>query len=75
MELIPWNVPTLKHWCDDIIYMLRMVPPVSFNHIYREHNSLADGLSKQALLLDLGSGHFMETMNGLDIREGHFSLF
>ena len=69
------DVPTLKHWCDDIIYMLRMVPPVSFNHIYREHNSLADGLSKQALLLDLGSGHFTETMNGLDIREGHFSLF
>ena len=69
------DIPTLKHWCDDINYMLRMVQPMSFNHIYREHNTLANDLSKQALLLDLGIGHFTETMDGLSIREGHFSLF
>ena len=69
------DVPTLKHWCDDIIYMLHMAPQVSINHIFREHNTLADGLSKQALLLDMGIGHFTETMDGLTIREGLFSLF
>ena len=69
------DVPTLKHWCDDIITMLRLAPPVSFNHIFREHNTLADGLSKRALHLDMGIGHFSETMNGLTIREGLFSLF
>ena len=39
-------VPSLMHWCDEIINMLQMAPPVIFKQIFREHNSLADGLSK-----------------------------
>ena len=34
--------------------MLQMAPQVIFKHIFREHNLLADGLSKQALKLDMG---------------------
>ena len=52
-----------------------MVPPVSFNHIYREHNTLADGLSKKALQLDMGIGYYTESMDGRVIGEGHFTLF
>ena len=53
MVIISWlnrlsalDVPSLMHWCDDIRNMLQLVPPVIFKHIFREHNSLTDGLSK-----------------------------
>ena len=42
------------------------------------HNKLInnpEGLSKKALNMDLGIGHFSETMDGLIIGEGFFSLF
>ena len=55
--------------------MLQLVPPVTFNHIFREHNMLANGLSKKALELEVGTGHFTETLDGKVIGEGHFSLF
>ena len=55
--------------------MMRLAPLVSYNHIFREHNTLADGLSKKALNMDMGIGHFSETMDGLIIGEGFFSLF
>ena len=51
MVIISWvnrlsalEIPALKHWCDEIFSMLQLVPLVSFNHIFREHNMLADGL-------------------------------
>lgn len=82
MVIISWvnrittlDLPTLKHWCDEILSMLRLAPPVSFNHIFREHNTLADGLSKRALNMDMGIGHFTETMDGMVIGEGQFTLF
>ena len=63
------------HWCDEINNMLHLVPPVIFKHIYREHNMLADGLSKQALLLDMEFGTFFESLDGSAIDHGHFMLF
>ena len=82
MVIISWvnglsalEIATLKHWCDDISTLRQLVPPVSFNHIFREHNTLADGLSKMALNLEVGSGHFTETLNGEVIEDGHFTLF
>ena len=69
------DVPILLHWCDDIYTMLRLAPPVSINHIYREHNTLADGLSKKAMHLDMGLGYFTESMDGRVLGEGHFTLF
>ena len=55
--------------------MLQLVPPVIFKHIFREHNMLADGLSKQALNMDMGSGYFTESLDGMVIKYGHFKLF
>ena len=69
------NVPSLNHWCDDIRSMLLHTPLVIFKHIYREHNSMADGLSKQALKLDMGSGIFFESLEGMIIDQGQFLLF
>ena len=55
--------------------MLQLVPPVIFKHIFREHNMLADGLSKQALKMDVGAGYFTKTLDGKAIEHGHFILF
>ena len=48
---------------------------MTINHTFREHNKLADGLSKRALKLGIGTGHFSEIMDGQVIKDGHFSLF
>ena len=74
-ELSALDIPTLRHWCDDIGLMLQLDPQVSFKHIFREHNSLADSLSKQALKLEMGYGTFSEYMDGLVIAQDHFILF
>ena len=82
MVIISWvnrvsalEIPTLKHWCDEIFSMLQNVPLVTFNHIFREHNMLADGLSKKALKMEVGTGHFSEILDGKVIEDGHFTLF
>ena len=48
---------------------------VIFKHIFREHNMLVDGFSKQALKMDLGAGYFTETLDGKVFEHGHFILF
>ena len=63
-KLFALDIPALKHWCDDIFHMLHTTPPVTINHTFREHNKLADGLSKRALKLGIGTGHFSEIMDG-----------
>ena len=68
-------VPSLMHWCDDIRNMLQMAPLVIFKHIFREHNSQADGLTKQALKLDMGYGTFSEILDGMVINHGQLVLF
>ena len=82
MVIISWvnrlsalHAPTLKHWCDEIFTMIQLGPPVTFNHIFREHNMLADNISKRALNLDVGTGLFSETLDGKVISDGHYSLF
>ena len=62
----------LEHGC---IYILQTVPPVTINHIFREHNMLADGLSKRALKLEVGTGLFSEILDGQVIEDGHFLFF
>ena len=57
------DVPSLMHWCKDIRHLIRMAPQVIFKHVFREHNSLADGLYKKALNLDLGHGYFTEFLD------------
>ena len=55
--------------------MLHFVPSVTFNHIFQEHNILADELSKKALSLDMGSGYYSEYLDGKHIGDGQFALF
>ena len=69
------DVPSLMHWCKDIRKLLLLTPHVIFKHIFQEHNSLADGLSKKALNLDLVHGFFIEYLDGKVINEGQFVLF
>ena len=55
--------------------MLHLLPTVAFNHTFREHNMLADELSKKALSLDLGFGYYSEYLDGIHISDGQFTLF
>ena len=55
--------------------MLQMAPSVIFKHTFREHNKLADELSKQTRNLDMGYGSFSETLDGLVINHGQYVLF
>ena len=82
MVIISWvnklstlNLPHLKHWCDEILSMAQHFPSVTYNHIFREHNRLADELSKRALKLEFGSAYFSETFDGEIIGDGYYSLF
>ena len=48
---------------------------VNFGHVYRENNMSVDGLSKEALPLDLGILSFSEFLEGEEIRGGFLELF
>ena len=69
------DVHSLMHWCCDIRHMLQMAPPMIFKHTYREHNMLADALSKLGLNLDMGVIAFTESLDGLIVNQGNLSLF
>ena len=69
------DVPSLMHWCNDIRYMIQLAPLVIFKHTFREHNSLANALSKKSLHLDMGFVSFTETVDGLVINQGNLDLF
>ena len=82
MVIISWlnrifalDVPSLMHWCRDIILMLQRASPVIFKHTYREHNTLADALSKLGLKLDMGVVTFSESMDGMIVNQGNLYLF
>ena len=69
MVIISWlnrisalDVPSLMHWCSDIRYMIHLIPPVNIKHTFREHNSLADELSKKDLHLDMGFVSFFRNI-------------
>ena len=55
--------------------MLLSAPHVIIKHIYREHNTQVDGLSKEALKMDMGFGLFSESLDGMVIDHVHFMLF
>ena len=69
------NLPHLSHWCDEIKELLQTFPGMILKHTYREHNQIADSLSKKALLLDSGYGEFKEVLNDIFIEYGNFQLF
>ena len=69
------NLPHLSHWCDDIKDLLQIFPRVIMKHTYREHNQIADSLSKKALLLDSSYGEYKEVLNDISTEHGNFQLF
>ena len=68
-------VMDLDHWCDRIIEAKASFRSISFQHIYREHNSNADGLSKEALSIELGKFSFIKFLEGEAIGNGNLQLF
>lgn len=69
------NPPYLSHWCDDKKELLHSFPGMIMKHTYREHNWIADSLSKKALLLDSGYGEFKEVLNDIATEHGNFQSF
>ena len=69
------NLPHLSHWCDDLRDLLHNFPDLNLNHIYREHNQIANSLSKTALSLDSGFGNFQEFWDDKITDHGNFQLF
>ena len=69
------NLPHLIHWCDDLKNLLHHFPDLIMNHIYREHNMIADSLSKSSLSLDAGHGKFQEFCDDKIADQGDFRLF
>ena len=67
--------PDLFHWCRESQKLIRSFHDLAFSHIYREHNRIADSLSKTALTLDPGFGCFSEFFDDHLVTSDTFQLF
>ena len=70
-----FTVVDLDQWCDRINEVKAFFLSLSFQHIYRENNSIADGLSKEALTMEMGNLSFSEYLDGETIGNGIIRLF
>ena len=66
---------TLDGWCLHIRELESHFICLTASHIYREHNTYADSLSKEALTLASGHLHFLEFSDGMCIHQGSHYLF
>ena len=64
----------LEHWCDCITEVKDSFLFLNIQHVYQEHNTSADGLSKEALSLALGLLSFSEFL-GEFIGVGSLQVF
>ena len=55
---IALSPPELFHWCWETRKLITSFLDLSFSHIFREHNRIADHLSKTTLTMALGYGCF-----------------
>jgi len=46
---------SLTHWFQRIIQLKEIFSHIKVRHLYREHNAIADSLSKEGITLDEGS--------------------
>ena len=58
------NVLDMVHWCEHIVSLKPSFLSLKFLQIYRQHNSSADALSKEALFLDMGILSYFEILDG-----------
>ena len=65
----------LVHWCKETKKLFTSFQALSFTHIYREHNRLADRLSKDALMFSQGIGNYKEFFENRLVSHGSFQLF
>ena len=65
----------LVHWCRETKNLFYSFQALSFTHIYREHNRLADRLSKDALMFSQGIGKYKEFFENRLVYHGSFQLF
>ena len=63
------------HWCRETKKLFSSFQALSINHIYREHNRLADRLSKTALSLPQGFGSFKEFIENHLVTQNTFQLY
>ena len=67
--------PELHYWCREARNLCTYFLALSFDHIYCEHNQLADRLSKVALTLAPGVGSYSEFFDGHLTSHGNIKLF
>ena len=67
--------PEFHHLCRETRKLCTRFLELSFSHIYREHNQLADRLSKSALSLAPGICSYSEIFEGLLASHDTFKLF
>ena len=69
------NPSDLSHWCMDTRRLISCFLHLSFSHTYREHNQLAERLSKYSLSLAPGCGKYSEFLDGLLASSDTFQRF
>jgi len=69
------QVITLVHWCQRTKSLISSFSEITFQHIFRELNSVADGLSKKAVGLQAGLLHFEELKDNIICSRGSLKLF
>ena len=67
--------PDLFHWCRETKTLSNSFQDLSYIHIYREHNRIADRLSKTALTFAQGYGCYSEYLEDHLISQNSFHLF
>ena len=58
------QVLEMDYWCTRIKALKHSFPCIECHHIYREHNVIVDGLSKEALQITMGHISLTEFMEG-----------
>jgi len=58
----------LTHWHQRTVYLKEAFAHITIQHFYREHNMLADSLSKEGLILEEGILWYKD-VNSTDIEE------
>ena len=67
--------PDLFHWCRETKKLMSRFSDLLFIHIYREHNQIANQLSKIALSFSPRTGCFSEYMEDQLVTHDSFQLF
>ena len=69
------DMVNLEAWCDNTRLLLSSFTRVDISHVYREHNTKEDTLSKEVLCLDPGNLLLTESYDEEFIGEDSIQLF